>query len=84
MLYRAVIVEDDPMVSLLNRTFIEKDTRFRVVQTFQDGQAALNWLAQNPADLVVLDQDLFDIDPDTFPQVKVLETVLNGNTVYRA
>ena len=55
MLYRAVIVEDDPMVSLLNRTFIEKDTRFRVVQTFQDGQAALNWLAQNPADLVVLD-----------------------------
>lgn len=36
------------------------------------------------ADLVVLDQDLFDIDPDTFPQVKVLETVLNGNTVYRA
>ena len=55
MLYRAVIVEDDPMVSLLNRTFIEKDTRFRVVQTFQDGQSALNWLAQNPADLVVLD-----------------------------
>ena len=36
------------------------------------------------ADLVVLDQDLFAIDPDTFPQVKVLETVLNGKTVYRA
>ena len=36
------------------------------------------------ADLVVLDQDLFDIEPDTFPQVKVLETVLNGKTVYHA
>ena len=36
------------------------------------------------ADLVVLDQDLFDIEPDTFPQVKVLETVLNGTTVYHA
>ena len=36
------------------------------------------------ADLVVLDRDLFAIDPDTFPQVKVLETVLNGKTVYRA
>ena len=36
------------------------------------------------ADLVVLDQDLFAIDPDTFPQVKVLETVLNGTTVFRA
>lgn len=35
------------------------------------------------ADLVVLDQDLFTIDPDRFPQVRVLETVLNGKTVYR-
>ena len=40
--------------------------------------------AGKQADLVVLDQDLFAIDPDTFPQVKVLETVLNGRTVYRA
>lgn len=35
-------------------------------------------------DLVVLDQDLFAIDPDDFPSVRVLETVLNGRTVYRA
>lgn len=54
-MYRVVIVEDDPMVSLLDRTFTEKDSRFRVVQTFQDGRAALEWLTQNPADLVVLD-----------------------------
>lgn len=54
-LYRVVIVEDDPMVSLLDRTFTEKDTRFRVVQTFQDGRSALEWLCQNPVDLVVLD-----------------------------
>ena len=35
------------------------------------------------ADLVVLDRDLFAIDPDTFPQVKILETVLAGRSVYR-
>ena len=30
-MYRVVIVEDDPMVSLLNRTFVERDARFQVV-----------------------------------------------------
>lgn len=34
------------------------------------------------ADLVVLDRDLFAIEPDQFPQVQVLETVLNGVSVY--
>ena len=54
-MYRVVIVEDAPMVSLLNRTFVERDARFQVVQSFQDGRAALAWLEQNPADLAVLD-----------------------------
>lgn len=54
-MYRVVIVEDDPMVCLLDRTFTEKDPRFQVVKTFQDGQSALAWLMQNPADLLILD-----------------------------
>ena len=54
-MYREVIVEDDPMVSLLDRTYTEKDARFQVIQTFQNGQAALEWLSVNPADLVILD-----------------------------
>lgn len=54
-MYQVVIVEDDPMVSLLDRTFVEKDTRFGVVQSFRDGRTALKWLMENPADLVVLD-----------------------------
>ena len=54
-MYRVVIVEDDPMVALLDRTYVERDPRFRVVQTFQDGRAALEWLEQNPAELAVLD-----------------------------
>ena len=54
-MYRVAIVEDDPMVSLINRTYVERDSRFRVAQTFQDGRTALNWLSQNPVDIVVLD-----------------------------
>ena len=34
------------------------------------------------ADLVVLDGDLFQLDPEAFPEVNVWETVLNGATVY--
>ena len=43
------------MVSLLNRTFIDKDSRFQVVQTFQEGRSALRWLTSHPVDLLILD-----------------------------
>lgn len=35
------------------------------------------------ADMVVLDMDLFTADPDGFAKGSVVETVLNGRTVYR-
>lgn len=54
-MYQVVIVEDDPMVSYLNQTFIEKDPRFQVSHVFQDGRTALDWLTTHSADLVVLD-----------------------------
>jgi predicted amidohydrolase YtcJ len=36
------------------------------------------------ADLVVLDQDLFNIAPVRIPQAKVLHTIVDGKIVYRA
>ena len=36
------------------------------------------------ADLVVLDGDLFHMDPAEFPTVKIWETMLNGTTVFHA
>ena len=54
-MYRVVIVEDDPMVSLLDRSFTEKDSRFQVVEAFRDGRTALQWLTRNEADLLILD-----------------------------
>lgn len=55
LLYQVVIVEDDPMVAILNRNFTEKDRRFTVCQSFQDGRSALTYLAHTPPDLVILD-----------------------------
>ena len=54
-MYQVVIVEDDPMVSLLNKTFTERDARFQVAQSFRDGRAALEWISVHPADLLILD-----------------------------
>ena len=54
-MYRTVIVEDDAMVAMLNRTYLEKDGRFRVTRVFSGGQAALSYLTAHPADLLVLD-----------------------------
>ena len=36
------------------------------------------------ADLVVLDRDIFSVDPDTIADTKVLATYLDGRLVYTA
>ena len=54
-MYTVAIVEDDPMITELNRRYAEKDGRFTVAQTFSQPRRALDWLRHNPADLVILD-----------------------------
>ena len=36
------------------------------------------------ADLVVLERNLFEISPEEIGEVRVLETLVDGRTVYRA
>ena len=55
MSYQVVIVEDDPMILLLDRSLVELDSRFAVSGEFRDGQTALRWLRQHPVDLLILD-----------------------------
>lgn len=54
-MYRVVIVEDDPIITELNRRYAERDGRFAVAGTFARPRRALDWLRSNPADLVILD-----------------------------
>ena len=54
-MYKVVIVEDDHMISMLNRSFTERDSRFQVEKEFGSGRKALHWLAENPVDLILLD-----------------------------
>lgn len=54
-MYQVVIVEDDPMISMLNTRFTEKDGRFHVIRTFEAGNAAWEYLRIHAVDLVILD-----------------------------
>ena len=54
-MYRTVIIEDDPVITQLNRQYVEKDSRFTVVQTFSAAHPALFWLRNNLVDLIILD-----------------------------
>jgi len=54
-MYKVIIVEDDPMVSMINRHYIEQDSRFSVIEVFRNGTDALDFLLKNKVDLAILD-----------------------------
>lgn len=54
-MYRVLIVEDDPMVAMINEQYIRKNKQFRVVGKCKDGKSALEFLEKNEVDLLVLD-----------------------------
>lgn len=54
-MYSVLIVEDDPMVAMVNEKYISKNNQFKVVHKVRNGQEALDYLEQNKADLLILD-----------------------------
>lgn len=54
-MYKVLIVEDDPMVAMINEQYIKRNKHFSVVGICRDGAAALRFLEQEPVDLVIMD-----------------------------
>ena len=54
-MYRTVIVEDDPMIATINKTFLGRDPRFALSASFHSGLDAMPWLRTHPTDLLILD-----------------------------
>ncbi|SNS74827.1 two-component system, CitB family, response regulator/two-component system, CitB family, response regulator DctR [Anaerovirgula multivorans] len=52
---KVLIVEDDPMVSQLNKKYVETVKGFKVVYMAGNGQEALNFLKNHSVDLIILD-----------------------------
>lgn len=54
-MYKVLIVEDDPMVAMINEKYIQRNKNFEIVGKCKDGAGALNFLENNEVDLLVLD-----------------------------
>lgn len=54
-MYKVLIVEDDPMVAMINEQYISRHKDFCVVEKCSDGKSALDYLENNDVDLIVLD-----------------------------
>ena len=54
-MYRVLIVEDDPMVAMINEQYIGRHKKFKVVGICNNGKSALEFLNHQAVDLVVLD-----------------------------
>lgn len=55
MTYKVLIVEDDPMVSMINEQYVKQNKNFTVSSICRNGDEALSFLDDNAVDLIVLD-----------------------------
>lgn len=83
---RVMIVEDDPMVSSINRKYIEKAENMKVTATFRDGKDALAFLENEAVDLIILDiymhgmsglEFLYRIREKKYPTEVIMVTAAN-------
>ena len=54
-MYNVLIVEDDPMVAMINEQYVSRHKDFTVVEKCGDGESALEFLEENKVDLVIMD-----------------------------
>ena len=54
-MYNVLVVEDDPMVAMINEQFVSRHKDFVVVEKCSDGESALLYLEENKVDLVIMD-----------------------------
>lgn len=55
-MYEVLIVEDDPMVAMINKQYVNQNNHFHVCAVCRDGNSALEYLQNNVIHLVILDQ----------------------------
>lgn len=54
-MYKILIVEDDPMVAMINEEYVKRNSNFEIIGKCNDGRSAISFLEKNKVDLLVLD-----------------------------
>ena len=54
-MYKAIIIDDDPMVADIDRQYLEAHSGIAVVGAFGNGRAALEYVREYPTDLAIVD-----------------------------
>lgn len=61
-MYRLIIVDDEKIIRKGIRDYIDwKSMNFEVVETFEDGKEALDYIRKNPVDVVLTDIEMAEI-----------------------
>ena len=61
-MYKVLIVEDDPMVAMINEQYIGRNKKFTVVGKCKDGKSVLEFLEKHEVDLIILDVFMPQLD----------------------
>lgn len=61
-MYEVLIVEDDPMVAMINKQYVNQNPHFHAAAICRDGQSALEYLESHTIHLVILDKFMPHID----------------------
>ena len=70
-MYKVLIVEDDPMVAMINEQYIKRNKNFEIVGKCNDGLSALEFLENNMVDILILDVFMPKIDGfETLRQIR--------------
>lgn len=74
-MFDVLIVEDDPMVAMINEQYVNRNERFRVVATCNNGKTAVEFLSKKSVDLIIMDVFMPNMNG-----IETLREIRNRNT----
>jgi len=84
-MYKVLIVEDDPMVAMINEQYIKRNKSFEIVGKCSDGASALDFLENNDVDLLILDVFMPKMDGfETLRKIRIKQITVEAIMVTAA